>query len=220
MSNTDLIKLPPGIAIALTQAPCKELPQTELEYINNKTNQKSRLGFILGRTAAHQALEKLGYQACPILKDKSGAPIWPAGISGSIAHSVKAENEAVGAAIVAKCTDYISLGLDIEMLDRPFSSSLKSKISTPEEQAIFLRFNQTNPLKIFCCKEAIFKCLYPLCQQYFGYLDASLCAQKSPNCFDFRINRQLGDTINANSIISVFCEQYSNYLIAYCYWMS
>jgi 4'-phosphopantetheinyl transferase EntD len=45
----------------------------------------------------------------PILKRESGAPLWPAGIVGSITHT-----DGYGAAVAASAADFAGLGVDAE----------------------------------------------------------------------------------------------------------
>ena len=43
--------------------------------------------YILGRCAAHRALQTLQKEIVPILKGRDGEPIWPFDIVGSISHN-------------------------------------------------------------------------------------------------------------------------------------
>src|SRR5229473_1419152 len=48
------------------------------------------------RIVARQLLARLGYARCAVPKAPSGAPIWPAGIIGSLAHDSRVAVAAVG----------------------------------------------------------------------------------------------------------------------------
>lgn len=215
MSISNIIKLPNGIEVSFAFKPGKEVSQVELDLAATFSNHKRKLAFILGRTAAHQALEKLGLRNAIILKANSGAPVWPKGFCGSIAHSVQSKQQAAAVALAASEENYKSIGLDIECLDRVISPKLIKKICNQSEIALISK--TTSALLIFSCKEAIYKCLFPICQQYFGYLDASLIQQPAEGVYDYRINRQLNDSLLVNTIIRVYCHQYKKYLISYCY---
>jgi 4'-phosphopantetheinyl transferase EntD len=43
--------------------------------------------FRAGRSCAHRAVAALGLRSTAILRDAGGAPVWPVGLTGSIAHT-------------------------------------------------------------------------------------------------------------------------------------
>src|SRR3989440_8524351 len=61
------------------------------------------------RIVARQLLARLGYRQCPLPKAPSGAPIWPAGVVGSLTHDSR-----VAVAAVATSRDVGALGIDVE----------------------------------------------------------------------------------------------------------
>ena len=65
--------------------------------------------YILGRCAAHRALQTLQKEIVPILKGRDGEPIWPFDIVGSISHK-----DAIAVAAVGKKKRYKGIGVDIE----------------------------------------------------------------------------------------------------------
>jgi 4'-phosphopantetheinyl transferase EntD len=72
---------------------------------------KRRRDFALGRTCAHAALTQLNRDTGPLARASDGAPIWPAGIAGSITHT-----QGYGAAVVAAAADFAGLGVDAERI--------------------------------------------------------------------------------------------------------
>jgi len=58
----------------------------EEEMLVARATEKRRQEFTAGRECARSALSALGVQAAPILRGYRGAPQWPDGIVGSIAH--------------------------------------------------------------------------------------------------------------------------------------
>jgi 4'-phosphopantetheinyl transferase EntD len=72
---------------------------------------KRRRDFILGRACAHAALAQLGRDEGAVGKAGHGAPLWPAGVTGSITHTA-----GYAAAVVAPADGYAGLGLDAERI--------------------------------------------------------------------------------------------------------
>lgn len=70
---------------------------------------KRRRDFALGRACARQALAALGQGEAVIAKGDSGAPVWPAGIAGSITHTAD-----YAAALVGESSRFVGIGIDAE----------------------------------------------------------------------------------------------------------
>ncbi len=146
----------------------------EEEYLLSPTvASKRRLEFTMGRVAAREAITKLlGTPAPPILKGPNGEPVWPVGIVGSIAHTTEQ-----ALAIVAKKHDALSLGIDMERLDRSMDLALTKKLCTPEESNWVHETSNLSEQKlrfIFCAKEAVYKALFPLTGSIRGFLDVAM----------------------------------------------
>jgi enterobactin synthetase component D len=127
--------------------------------------------FAAGRYCAWRAL---GKSAIPQAKDR--APIWPAGFVGSIAHS-----DGVAAAAVARVADRASIGLDVEpcMTDER-ATTVRARLLTAGDEEALADLAGWSPGEkvtlVFSAKEAIYKCLHPICGQFFGFHDARLKA--------------------------------------------
>lgn len=126
---------------------------------------KRRAEFAGGRRAARAAMVELGLTPAAIRHADDRAPLWPQGLTGSIAHS-----EDCCIAAVAETDDLRSLGIDLEpatALDR----DLVKTICTKAEQD--WAAGQVDPgiaaKKVFCAKEAIYKAQYPLTGQVIGF---------------------------------------------------
>src|SRR4029079_10485482 len=65
------------------------------------------------RIVARQLLTQLGHPDCPLPKGVSGAPVWPAGIIGSLAHDAR-----VAVAAVGTRAHIDALGIDVEPAER------------------------------------------------------------------------------------------------------
>ena len=107
------------------------------------------------RLVARDLLARLGYPGVALPKSTSGAPRWPDGIVGSLAH-----DERVAIAAVAKQSDLAALGIDIEPAE-PLPADLLDLVATPREHAAV----QHDPFQgrlHFVVKEAVYKAVHPL----------------------------------------------------------
>ncbi|MFZ6049944.1 4'-phosphopantetheinyl transferase [Pseudomonas sp. CR3202] len=135
---------------------------------------KRQAEFLAGRLCARAALLALtGSPEVPALGEDR-APVWPAGITGSISHS-----HGLASALVARSEQWRGLGLDLE---EPLAAKRALRLAgeiltktelqrldglTPEQQAE--RISLT-----FSLKESLFKALYPLVGKRFYFHDAQL----------------------------------------------
>jgi 4'-phosphopantetheinyl transferase EntD len=108
-----------------------------------------------GRIAARALMTRLGYSAQPVFRAPSGAPRWPKGLVGSIAH-----DETVAVAALASSADFSGLGIDIEPAET-LAPELLDFIALPDERARI----EDDPLRgrvLFAAKEAVYKAVHPL----------------------------------------------------------
>lgn len=124
-----------------------------------------------GRDCARRALARLGVEPVGIPIGERRQPVWPPGIVGSITHSGEA-----AAAVVAKCTEIHSLGLDIEPAVA-LENALITRICLPAEIGRELtggaRPGETAKL-IFGIKEAVYKALWPVTGEFLGFHDVEV----------------------------------------------
>jgi len=121
----------------------------------------SRLAeFAAGRTVARRALVQLGQPLQPLPMAPDRAAIWPAGVSGSIAH-------AAGFAI-AVARHGPALGVDIED-DTAIPSDLWPILCGPDELQRLGRGTGHQVKRLFCAKEAVFKAQAPGSRAMFGH---------------------------------------------------
>ena len=116
------------------------------------------------RIVARELLAQLGHPRAPLPKSASGAPVWPAGIAGSLAH-----DDEVAVAAAGRQRDIGSVGIDVEpaVLLPPDTLEL---IATPNEQ----RNIADDPLRgklLFAAKEAVYKAVYPLERVFLEFRD-------------------------------------------------
>jgi 4'-phosphopantetheinyl transferase EntD len=128
-------------------------PQEEI--LVAKAGSKRRRDFALGRACARTALAALGQQDAAIGRGETGAPLWPAGILGSITHT-----SGYAAALVAEARSVRGLGVDAERLGgvtpelwpRLFDASECDCLSAADA-----RQQQVFATLFFSAKEAVYK---------------------------------------------------------------
>jgi enterobactin synthetase component D len=122
-----------------------------------------RREFISGRTALRLALGT----TAPILGDPRGAPIVPAGYTGSISHK--------GALAVALAAPLAPghVGIDLELAAPP-RQDIARRILTPGEQAALGDDRGKSVTLRFAIKEAIYKAVDPYLRRYVGFLEVEL----------------------------------------------
>ncbi len=163
--------LGPGIGVGVTDptAPDGDLLPEERPATARMVD-KRRLEFTAGRIAARAAMAELGLPAAPILMAPDRAPVWPAGLVGSIAHTATACIAAVAPVSAAR-----SIGLDIEDAT-PLAPDLWDIVLTQTEQ----NWVQTQPdpgmaaKQIFSAKEAVYKAQYPLTGTVLEFRDVEV----------------------------------------------
>jgi 4'-phosphopantetheinyl transferase EntD len=107
----------------------QDVPVRSLEaaYVGNAAPKRQR-DFALGRFCAHQALARMGRDEPVISIGDNGAPVWPAGIVGSITHT-----NGYAAALVAWQDAYQAIGIDAERIGG-VTEALMPRLFGPVEQ--------------------------------------------------------------------------------------
>ena len=116
------------------------------------------------RIVARQLLAQLGYPNVAVPRGTSGEPIWPAGVTGSLAH-----DDRVAVAAVGRLRDVRAVGVDVEPAV-PLPTEVLELIATPQE----LRKIVDDPLRgklLFAAKEAVYKAVYPLDRIFLEFRD-------------------------------------------------
>ncbi|HXH76546.1 MAG TPA: hypothetical protein VNJ08_16360 [Bacteriovoracaceae bacterium] len=119
------------------------------DALGKNTHPDRKKGYCFAREALRLVLQE--YNLAPTIPDLTLQVFhclnkWPE-YTLSLSHSKRA-----GAAVVAKRTEYLAVGIDIELEDREVKPETLLRISHPQD--IKLR-----NIEIWCLKEAIFKCL-------------------------------------------------------------
>lgn len=138
---------------------------------------KRRAEFLTGRSCARRALAAIGVPAGPIPARQNGAPLWPAGVVGTITHC-----EGYRAAAVARATDLASLGVDAEP-HAPLPDGVLRVIALPEEREWLGELAARSPgphwdRLLFCAKEAVYKAWFPLTERWLGFEQACVTVER------------------------------------------
>lgn len=126
------------------------------------------------RIVGRALLARLGYVACAVPKSPSGAPLWPAGVTGSFAN-----DEHVAVAAVALCRDVAAVGIDVEPAE-VLPPELLDMVATPQERRRLGDDSYRGRL-LFAANEAVYKSVYPIDQIFLDFHDVEvdLAARKA-----------------------------------------
>ena len=138
--------------------------------------------FRAGRACARAALKRLGSPGVAIPRGILGAPVWPRGFAGSITHT----NE-IAAAVVARNSESIGLGIDIET-DSPLDDSTMLRIVCRPEELLgdpgaFDPTNVSRGKLLFVLKEAAYKAFCPLTNTFLEFQNLSVSLDESAGTF-------------------------------------
>jgi 4'-phosphopantetheinyl transferase EntD len=148
--------LPEGVALAASDpsAPETGLWPEEAAGITRAVPGRRR-EFAAGRRAARAALADIGLPPAAIPMGADRAPVWPAGVTGSISHGA-----GVCVALVAYSDRLAGLGLDLEPAEA-LPKDMLDTVCTPVERAAVARdAHGLLGRQIFCAKEASYKAQY------------------------------------------------------------
>lgn len=155
--------------------PLEQAAPHRLARLSPTAAPQRRLEYLASRAAADALLKANGCARREVESGPDRAPLWPAGFTGSITHSLKLACVVVRPAALCK-----SIGIDAQDLLEPQAvADVSEHCILPEElkcgASPGLSHRETSTL-LFCAKEAFFKCVYPLVGQHFAYRDAQVQA--------------------------------------------
>jgi 4'-phosphopantetheinyl transferase EntD len=125
------------------------------------------------RSCARACLRRLGYPDVPILPGVGGAPMWPAGVQGSMTHCT-----GYAAAAVGSDRRISAIGIDAEP-DAPLPDGVLDLVATPAERD---RLAAIEPAPdspywdrlLFSAKEAVYKAWFPLVGEWLDHQEAEI----------------------------------------------
>lgn len=158
----------------------------EEEAVVAGTGPERRGEFATARRLAHDALARLGVPPAPLLPGPHGAPLWPAGVVGSITHCA-----GYRAVVVAERAAVVTLGVDAEP-DEPLPAGVLRRIATPGERDRTLRLLEERPgprwdRLLFSAKESVFKAWYSLTGRGLRFQDAVVALAEDGGRFGARL---------------------------------
>lgn len=130
---------------------------------HRKISIKREEEFLAGRYCALMALKKYGLDTNYLETSADDIPVFPKGFSGSISHTKEFA--------ISFVSDYYQLlGVDLEiiMTQKRAIKLAPAFLSSDEMALISENFNFYSTI-IFSCKESIYKALFPLVGEYFGF---------------------------------------------------
>ena len=172
----DLIRLHGSIWELSCWAGCERSPRTwrderallpeEFAAVANSVD-KVRRASGAARIVARELMAKLGHARQAVPKSASGAPLWPPGLVGSLAHDSR-----VAVAALARRDDFAGLGIDVEPAE-PLDAELLNIVATENE----LKRIADDPYRgrlLFAVKEAVYKLTYPLDRTFLEHHDVEV----------------------------------------------
>lgn len=133
-----------------------------------------RREFAAGRACSREALADLGEPGGVLPRAEDGRPMWPEGVTGSIAHT---RSHCV--AVAARQAEVRAVGVDLE-ISETLEQPLWRRICTPREHAWVLEHTSSERLRgilvtlLFSSKEAVYKCVYPEIRRFLDFDDVEI----------------------------------------------
>ncbi len=159
-----------------------ELSPAELAVAPRGASALRRIEFVLGRRAIAAALNQLGRATVEPLPRIGRLPVWPAGVRGSLSHTLAGESIRAVAAVTDK-PDISGIGVDIETI-RSISDRVLERIAHPAEiEWVRSADSARRAIALFAAREALFKAISPLYRQPMLYRETSLIWSEDEGAF-------------------------------------
>ncbi len=166
--------------------------------------------FLLARNLALELINKAGDYETNLIRLEDGQCLWPNNLTGSISHTLDKKTHDFNCIVIIG-TEGELLGVDIESIER--FDELDPRIFINDDEKIIL--NKTDIEKkilysiIFSSKESIYKAIYPLYLEYFGFDSATVneFTQLSDDSYktEFVLSKKITDSI-ALKHVEVICQ--------------
>ena len=142
----------------------------EEQLISNSVEKRQR-EFRAGRHCAHLALEIAGCHNVPaIMAGSYRQPLWPIGFIGSISHC---QDLCLAAVAVIGNGGIFSLGIDVELAN-PIPIEIYNHVFVLNELEALKKYPPLAETIIFSAKESIYKCFFPLIEEFFDFSIVSI----------------------------------------------
>ncbi|AKU98457.1 4'-phosphopantetheinyl transferase entD [Labilithrix luteola] len=158
----------------------------EVGYLKNAVPER-RAEFGTARVCARKALAEMGFAPTALVPTDDRAPVWPAGVVGSIAHT-----RDYCAVVVHRSPPMRAVGVDAEIVRRLEPSTIEL-IATPAERARMYALGDVLtddlPILLFSAKEAYYKCQYPLSKTMLDFQDVEIRLAPAARRFEARARK-------------------------------
>ncbi|MGX1852344.1 4'-phosphopantetheinyl transferase family protein [Streptomyces sp. NPDC055299] len=167
------------------EPPAAALLPEEEPHVSRAVDKRVR-EFSAGRWCARRAMAGLGVPPVPVLPGPRGEPGWPAGLVGALTHC-----EGYAAAVVARSTEVLALGIDAEPA-QPLPDGVLQAVALPGERAGLPHHPDGAPplpwdRMLFSAKESVYKAWYPMTGRPLGFEDAFLSFDPDDGTFTARL---------------------------------
>lgn len=186
--------VPPTVEVGETRVHTGDdgLYPQEREHLVHAVETRRR-EFATVRACAAQVLDRLGLDRPPMLPGPAGEPTWPAGTVGSMTHCA-----GYGAAVAARSSDIIGVGVDAEPHDTLPDGVLEAITGAAERDALG-RLGLSHPgiawdRLLFSAKESMYKLWFPLAREWLGFTDADV-RFADDGTFEARLTHLLPDPV-------------------------
>lgn len=179
--------LPPEVAVAVAVADADdyagELLPAEQACLGARAVESRRRDFTAGRVCARRALAQLGVRGVAVPSAANRAPVWPAGLVGTITHT-----RGYCAAAVARADEVRSVGMDAER-HRELNAGVRRLIGLPEEWDDIARLPDGVPwpVVLFSAKETVYKVWHPVVGTWLDFHDARITFDPASGLFTAQI---------------------------------
>jgi 4'-phosphopantetheinyl transferase EntD len=172
-------RLPNGLRLRSSDAIDRtgDLYASELRTITGAVESRRR-EFSSVRWLARQGLAEIGVAAQPIPPGPDRAPVWPAGVVGSMTHS-----RSVCGAVVGSAEQYEGVGIDLELSEVDVRDLGDMILSTSERQE---NLSEERLRLIFSAKESVYKCIYPIHRIFLDFHDLEIVINAADETFSAR----------------------------------
>lgn len=127
-------------------------------------NIKTRRASGAARIVARDLMVRLGFRPRALPKGPTGAPIWPEGITGSLAH-----DDGIAVAAVTSARSITGVGIDLESAEA-LAADLMDLVVTPQERTQ-IGSDALHGKLLFTTKEAVYKAVHPLDGLFLEFSD-------------------------------------------------
>ncbi len=138
-----------------------------------RASPKRRAEYTAVRVCAREALARAGFPPAAVLPGPSGAPIWPAGIVGSMTHCA-----GYRACAIARADEIAALGVDAEP-HVPLPDGVLPLVATESERTALGLLTAAGPgvcweTILFSAKESVYKAWFPATGAWLGFAQADV----------------------------------------------